>query len=507
MTRLTTAATALAAAAGLLGGAGAAAAAPVDAEGARGGLSRYYHQRLDWTACDHEELDAAGARCANVTVPVDYAKPGGRTMTVVISRLESTDRQQRRGIMLSNPGGPAAPGLAMPLDIRQKLSPEVRARFDLIGMDPRGVGRSSPLDCGWKVGPALRSAGFDRAGFDRVVAFQQDLARQCVEREGDRLKHVNTRATAHDLDVVRGALGERKAGYMSWSYGTYLGAVYTQMFPHRVDRVVLDSAVNPRRYGYPMFQDMGPASEAAVDEWAAWTARRDAQYHLGTTAAQVRATVEGLVKRAAEQPIRVGDKLVDEHLVPMVPFAGMMGPERWDATATNIRTLVDLADGKPVTPGPALLGLLGALDGPNPDPDGDSVSGVLCGDTRAPRDIEHYWREIERNRASQPLFGALVNSITPCAFWPDPKEEPTVVANRTPALIVQATGDARTTYQHGLDLHKAMKGSRMVTLEDVPVHAVFGSSYSNACTDAAVNKYFETGRLPKSDITCREDEK
>lgn len=137
-------------------GAGQAGADPA-------GLARFQHQRLDWHSCqqgpqdqDGQALDQAGARCADVTVPLDYAHPGGRTITVAISRLEATDAADRIGPMIINLGGPAIPVLARVVDARQAMG-ETGARFDLIGMDQRFTGRSTPLDCGWPARACFKS--------------------------------------------------------------------------------------------------------------------------------------------------------------------------------------------------------------------------------------------------------------------------------------------------------------------------------------------------------------
>ncbi|QFU94723.1 alpha/beta fold hydrolase [Amycolatopsis sp. YIM 10] len=468
------------------------------------GLSRFHHQELDWKACDHKALDEAGAQCADVEVPLNYAEPRGRTISVAISRIKATDPGKRRGVMLSNPGGPGGPGLDMTLGIREAMTPEVRAQYDLIGMDPRGIGRSNPVDCGWPVGLMLRSPGVDRAAFDRTVRLEADLARQCADTEGDLLRHISTRNTARDMDVIRGALGESKINYFGWSYGTYLGSVYTQMFPRQSDRFVLDSAVDSKRYGTRMFQDMGAPNEAALDEWAEWTAERDSEYHLGTTGKQVRALVEDLVQRSAKQPIRIGEYEVDQHALPIVLFMSLADPRANPALATDVRQLVDAADGKQVEPNPALKNTLEVMYRPTPETQLSGQAAVLCGDKVEHRDPEYYWRNIERTRAEQPLFGAFANGISACAFWGPPAEKATVVRNSVPALIVQTTGDTRTSYESGVDLHRSMKGSKLVTLQDVRVHAVFGN-FPNSCAENAVNTYFADGTLPATDLTCRAD--
>ncbi|MFD8491974.1 alpha/beta hydrolase [Amycolatopsis sp. NPDC059657] len=491
-----------AAAASLLAGSGVALADQETAQ--RGGLDRFYQQKLDWKACNHKELDAAGAECADVKVPLNYAQPRGRTITVAISRLAASDKQNRRGVMLSNPGGPGGPGLDMMLGVRESMTPDVKSRYDLIGMDPRGIGRSAPIDCGWPVGTMLRSAGVDRAGFDANTRFEKDLAKRCMVKEGPDIRHFTTRNTARDMDVIRGALGEQKISYFGWSYGTYLGSVYTQMFPQRSDRFVLDSAVDSKKFGVPMVQDMGKPNEAALDDWANWTAARDGEYHLGKTGKQVRTHVEDLIKQSARQPIRIGEYDLDQHVLPLVLFGPLADPRRNATLAETIQQLTDAAAGKPVKPSDALESDLRHVYKPTPEEQGSGQAAIMCGDTRSPRDPEWYWRNIQRDRAAEPVFGAFANNLTACAFWPEPVEEPTKVHNSVPSLIVQATGDTRTAYESGVALHKSMAGSKLVTLQDVRVHGVFGR-YPNKCTENVVNTYFRDGTLPKTDLTCRED--
>ena len=209
-----------------------------------GGLGRYYSQHLTWKTCtlgpDDEVgrgLDEAGARCADVTVPLDYARPGGRTIKIAISRLAASDRAHRIGTMVLNGGGPG-PAIDMPPYMRDLMG-AAGPRYDLIGMDPRSLGRSATIDCGWPSATWIRSAGETRRSFQRSVRFARDLAARCARTNGAELPYISTRNIARDMDVVRGALGERKVSYNGGSYGTYLGAVYATMFPGRLDRTVL----------------------------------------------------------------------------------------------------------------------------------------------------------------------------------------------------------------------------------------------------------------------------
>ncbi|WP_405487767.1 alpha/beta hydrolase [Nocardia sp. NBC_00511] len=467
-------------------------------------LDRYYRQHLSWQPCDGPGLDVAGMQCADVTVPLNYAEPQGRTMTVAISRIPAADAAQRRGVMLSNPGGPGGSGLDYFARTSPAMTDDVRARYDLIGMDPRGIGRSDAIDCHWPTGFGLQFAGIDAKGFAESTATAADMAARCAATEADRLPHITTRNTARDMDVIRGALGEDRISYMGTSYGTYLGAVYTQMFPERTDRVVLDSSVDPVKYGsVGMLQDMGAPNEADLDAWATWTGARDSEYHLGATRDAARATVTRLIEHAAAQPIRIGRFEVDEHSLPLILYIAFDSPGQYGLAAAQIRDLADAAAGKSVQPDPDLTAKLDIILRAQPR-DNSPQMAVLCGDVGVPHDPDFYWKNIEAARASQPVFGSFANNITPCAFWAPPAETPTVIGNGLPALIIQSTGDTRTSYAGAQAMRHALTGSRLVTLDNVPIHSIFGR-YPNACVYDAVNTYLRDGTLPAADITCHDN--
>ncbi|MEU8410531.1 alpha/beta hydrolase [Micromonospora sp. NPDC048842] len=487
----------------------ATAAGPVPAAAAAD-LAGPQRQRLDWHTCQRgsadpagAELDQAGASCTELAVPLDHARPDGRTITLALSRLPATDTAHRLGVLLLNTGGPGAPGMSDVLPIRQWLG-EVGARFDLIGLDPRFVGRSTPLDCGWPTGTWTRSAGPDRATFDRLTAFERDLASRCARRHADLLPHITTRNTARDMDLLRAALGEQKLSYLGYSYGTYLGAVYTQMFPERADRVVLDSAVDPASYGARVLREAGPANEVALRDWADWTARHHQRYGLGRTGQQVLAVVDGILAAAARRPLRVGGYQVDRQSVPYL-LINRLSDDRDETQADlaeTVRVLWQAAVSGSATPTASLADTLSFLLTGAESATGSVQAAILCGDVPVRRDAGHYWRDIRQHQTTESRFGELTRAISPCAFWPQqPRERPTVVRNSVPALIVQSTGDTRTIYQHGQAMHRALTGSRLITLHDARIHGVFGN-YGNVCVDDAVVAYLADGQLPARDLDC-----
>ncbi|WP_231386881.1 alpha/beta hydrolase [Nocardia sp. BMG111209] len=463
------------------------------------GLDRFYHQQPVWQPCDDPVLDQAGAQCAGIAVPLDYDHLDGRTLTVGISRIAATDPARRRGIMLSNPGGPGGPGLRMLANFAPVFTPEVRAEYDLIGMDPRGIGRSARVDCVLPLPTMLFAAGFDIFGYARDTTVAAALAASCQAPDPEKARNISTRNTARDMDVVRGVFGERALNYFGVSYGTYLGSVYTQLFPGRTDRVVLDSAVDPDLGGFELFHAMGPVNEAGLDDWAIWAARHDADYHFGNTGPQVRATVEDLIHRAAGHPYYADGYLIDEHTVPMMLLALLSNPKLNADLADALRMVTDELAGLPID-----MALLKAkINGAVPL-ETSGMAAVLCGDRAAPHDPAWYLRNIDSVRATQPVFGPFAQNITACAYWPDPPEPPTVVRNPATALILQATGDTRTAYPEGLAMHRDLPNSRLITLADTRIHGTFRNGLS-PCVNDIVNTYFASGALPAADHTCRPD--
>ncbi|MER5421620.1 alpha/beta hydrolase [Streptosporangium roseum] len=475
------------------------------------GMARFQRQGITWHRCQTapddaigKELDDAKAQCAEVTVPLDYSRPGGRTIKVAMSRLKATDPGRRRGALLYNPGGPGVPAMYLALKVKQ-AAPAVAARYDLIGMDPRFVGRSTPLNCKWPT-VSIGSAGSDRRTFDRSVALARDLASRCAAHR-DVLPHASTRNTARDMDVIRAALGEPKLSYLGSSYGTYLGEVYLQLFPRRADRVVLDSALNPDLFGPDLTRTAGPAAAAVLENWAAWAARHHDRHRLGATPAEVLATVDRINRAVARGPLRVGRHRVDSGVLPQLLWNVTAGDsdEAYASFAADVQVLRDAARGVAVTPTPVLEQVLTGLSSPDAEGSASVQTAIQCADRDASRDPETYYRDIQAHRADEPLFGPLTRNLTPCSFWPTtPAEPPTRVRNDVPVLMVGATGDPAATYAGQRAAHRALTGSRLVTLRGAFRHTVYGGLFSpgNACVDSAVNRYLIDGVMPAADTTC-----
>uniref|UniRef100_A0AAU2K5B5 Alpha/beta hydrolase n=1 Tax=Streptomyces sp. NBC_00049 TaxID=2903617 RepID=A0AAU2K5B5_9ACTN len=462
----------------------------------------YLRQKPAWHRCTTDL--PAWYECATLKVPLDYRRPEGRTIDLAISRVKSTNPAKRHGVMLFNPGGPGGGGLDMPVLMNEAMPKDVRDQYDLIGFDPRGVGASSPITCGLNDAEQNFDRPYRPETYASDVTWARTVADKCREKAGSVLPHITTRNTARDMDVIRTVLGERKISYVGYSYGTYLGAVYSQMFPERTDRFVLDSGVDPQKIWRGMIQVWATEAEPAFARWTQWAAQRSGEFHLGDTPKAVSDTFWELVARAEREPFDFEGQKVDGDLIRTA-----RGIFFYPAQATPlVVALKAAAEGKPLPAGtdPAELKRLltgGRAAEPATDNGTAVFWAVVCGDTGAwPRYTEQYERDAAKDKVKYPLYGDFASNIKPCAFWDRPVESATPMRKQANVLTVQNEWDSQTPLSSGQGLHRALKGSRMVLAAGGEGHGVYLVDPAS-CANAPVNAYLATGRLPARDVTCQ----
>ncbi|SFY43260.1 alpha/beta hydrolase [Streptomyces atratus] len=485
----------------------AATPSAVSSSTATGALNWYVKQKPQWKRC--EAASPAEFECATIKVPLDYRVPGGKRIDLAISRIKSTAPDKRHGVLFSNPGGPGGQGLYMPLGMQESLPESAQQEYDLIGFDPRGVGQSSPVSCDLELEEENWLRPYKEETFDKDVAWARDVANKCKEKAGDTLPHITTRNTARDMDLLRAILGEKKISYVGYSYGTYLGAVYTQLFPGRADRFVLDSAVDPARAWRGMIQWWAEGAEPAFDRWTEWAAERSEKYGLGDTPKRVDRTFWDLVAQADEKPIELDGQPINGDDIRSGMRGAVFSPEY--ATEGFVE-LKKAAAGEPASAkklaafaGSEGTGTSGVSDAAEVPSDNMTASfwAVVCGDNSAAwsRDPERYRRDAIEDKGQYPLYGDFASSIKPCAFWDKSVEPATKVNNRVGSLVVQNEWDSQTPLPSGQALHADLKGSKMVTVLNGEGHGVYPNG--NACTDGTVTAYLLTGKLPVKDVTCK----
>ncbi|MEW9516322.1 alpha/beta hydrolase [Streptomyces tubercidicus] len=479
-----------------------------EARGVATAAARAAKKGIDWQDCPADWNLKSPVQCGYVTVPVDYARPNGRTIKIAVDRARSTGgKEQRQGSLLYNPGGPGGSGMKFPTRITTKnpLWAKTAKAYDFVGFDPRGVGHSAPISCmdpqefvkAPKADPVPDSEADKRA--------QRKLAKQyadgCAERSGRLLPHMTTANTARDIDVIRAALGEKKLNYLGVSYGTYLGAVYATLFPGHVRRMLVDSVVDPSRekVWYQANLDQDIAFETRWGDWKKWVAKNDATYHIGDTPKKVQAAWEKLRATAKKKPI--GGVVGPAELTGYFQNAPYYD-DVW-ASIAQVWSAYRAGDSKPLVEnaGPNLKDTAGNISAEN----GNAVyTAVECTDTKWPTSWQKWDRDNTRIHQRAPFMtwsNAWMN--LPCATWPVKQQRPVDVKTGKGlpnVLIVQSVRDAATPYGGAVELHRRLKGSRMITERDAGSHGVTGEV--NPCINKRVDTYFLTGKTDAKDVTC-----
>ncbi|GAB3446013.1 alpha/beta hydrolase [Actinophytocola sediminis] len=456
--------------------------------------------QMQWGACPEDvPADPPQLQCATVPVPLDYGDPDSPRIEIMISRLASKNPDQRRGVLLLNPGGPGGSGLALSKQLVSLGIPDsVLDSYDLIGMDTRGVGHSAPVSCGFTADQEYYSNIPTYAADDAAVAERATLVRgvaeQCAANDTEgRLPHLTTANMARDLDRIRAALGEEQASFLGLSYGTALGAAYASMFPERADRIVLDSNIGDTHLDQDGMRRYALGMEDTFPDFANWAAARHDSYGLGHTSKEVRETYLTLAERLDETPVDG----VDGSIFRLSTFVTLYREASYGASAQLWQSLLNSEAPAGNQPASAAA----------PSPSDNSLSvflAVTCNDVEWPEDVKSYQRAVAEDRERYPLFGAATANITPCAYWPwAPAEPPVAVDDDGPTnvLIVQNQRDPVTPLRGGelLD-EKFGERSRLVSVDGSGHGAyVFGD---NPCALNVTTNYLVDGTMPKRDRTC-----
>ncbi|MFD6073634.1 MULTISPECIES: alpha/beta hydrolase [Amycolatopsis] len=464
---------------------------------------------LAWAACPEDVEIPAGIalQCATVPVPLDYRIPEGERIDIMISRLASTKPAARRGVLMLNPGGPGGPGLSFPADLASHGMPaSVLDAYDVIGMDTRGIGHSTPVSCGFTAEQEylgnIPPYAVDEAAVAEQAKIAKNVAVQCAANDKDgRLRHISTANMARDLDRIRAALGEEKPSFLGYSYGSALGAAYASMFPDKSDRVVLDSNIGDTHLDRDGMRRFGLGAEETFPDFAKWVAARHDSYGLGRTVTEVRRTYFALAEKLDKTAVNG----LDGRLFRLATFAGLYGKTRYGQTAQWWQSVRD-GDKAAAERVAAEAKRLALAATPSPADNAWSVFlAVTCNDVAWPADIRAYQRGVAEDRERYPLYGAAGANILPCAFWPyAPAEPPVAVKDKGPenVLVVQNRRDPVTPLRGGQLLdEKFGDRSRLVTVEGSG-HGVYVLG-DNACALNTTTSFLLSGKLPRRDVSCR----
>jgi pimeloyl-ACP methyl ester carboxylesterase len=474
---------------------------------------------LEWTDCGD------GFECSIATVPLDYDHPRERTISLALIRLPAADPARRIGSLFPNPGGPGGSGVQFVREAARFIySPETLARFDIVGLDPRGIGGSTPVRCftsaaeeaeleaDYPIFPVTRAE-------ERLSARKStELARRCWSQSGWLLPHVGTANVARDLDRMRQAVGDERLTFVGYSYGTYLGATYANLFPKRVRALVLDAVADPTRYPRGGNEKL-PFLRLGSDRSAV---RAQHEFFRQCTAAGPERCPFAAGGNPAAKFAELAERLRDEPFVippPDGPFTvgyaelialtfQLLYLPVWTDLGVVLQELYLATEPIPtVTPVQAGEILARAARAPGLAPMDESQIAAICADTDTPHDPDAWPAIARRADRRSPYFGRLLTYLSqqPCADWrtrdPDRYLGPWRARTSAPALILGTRFDPVTPYEDAVKLDRIMPRSRLLTLNGYGHTTLLAS----ACTARAVERYLVGIELPARGAVCEPD--
>ena len=490
------------------------------------GLESFYNQDIDWKDCSNETTTF---QCGTVTVPVDYEHPDGKTITIAVKKLPALDGDAEHGSLFLNPGGPGGSGIES-VDSKPSVFEGLRGSYDIIGFDPRGLGQSTPITC-WsddEINQYLNGTSntfseimatyavvYSKAssGQERIDRGAANAAR-CAKHSQvpELLDHVGTRDVARDLDVLRATNGNAKLNYLGISYGTYIGALYADLFPDRVGRTVLDSAMDPSKRSSDEVQaEQVTFYEGVLRQYVEHCQAQSACPLTGSTdeaVAQLAAFVDGLDKNPLTTP--GSDTTVNTMDATEVIHRHVLGQPDWDGLTAMLAPAMTNHDGTLMAK--AKQGSPGLLPEMTAEEAARSANAMILGDAVVCNDnpdtgatASEMDAQAAAERKAHPFFGGTSNSVEAyCRGWghrgTTPPQE-TRAEGSAPILVVGITGDAQTLYSWSQSLAGQLDNGHLLTVEGYG-HGAFNR---NTCARTAITGFLVNGTMPDEGTTCAAD--
>ncbi len=465
------------------------------------GLARFYTQQLSWASC-------SDGQCATLTVPIDYARPDAGTIKLALLRVQARDGSRRLGALVVNPGGPGASGVDYAREADRIVGAPVRDRFDVVGFDPRGVGRSAPLDC-------LDDADLDTflatdptpdtpAEEQALLAQGKAMGAGCLAKNPLLLAHVSTVDVAKDLDVLRAALGEAKLNYLGKSYGTFIGSTYAGLFPTKVGRMVLDGVVPPEQTSQEINLGQAEGFQRAARAYVQDCIQRSG-CPVGQTVDDGLAWLSDFLRRLDSAPVPVTDDQrvtqLDEGWASIALAEAMYSPSYWPTLTDALKAAVN-GDGNAMM----RLADLYALRTPGGQYTGnllEVIYAVNCVDRPETGGLASFRSAAAAADEVAPLFGRNIAwGSAVCSQWPVKGTNPPhkiSAKGSGPIVVVGTTRDPATPYEGSVKLRQELANAVLITY-DGDGHTAY--TRSNACVDDPIDAYFVDGTTPQDGLRC-----
>ncbi|WP_369371685.1 alpha/beta hydrolase [Promicromonospora sp. Populi] len=471
---------------------------------------------IDWTEC------GPGLDCATVEVPLEYTEPNGEQIFLGVTRHRATDPENRIGSLFINPGGPGVAATEMVASINpdsptSPFSPDVVARFDVVGMDPRGVGESGAVRCLTDEQRAEQAAE-DRdptvpggKRFGRLLADARTFTEGCLYHQSPEfLASLSTDNVARDLDQVRAALGEEQVTFYGASYGTVVGPMYATLFPERVRQMVIDAPVDTHLWQNDPLQlldDVAQSNEETLDAWFE-TCRAEGVEACAFGDGEPEAAFDALIAELEAEPLQVPPT---EGLTPGGPLDGAMALEAVRGAAGNRALWPVLTAGLLAAQqgnGTALHFLVSRISvAPFGGPFAtlqEPHTAVRCADWPALTNLAEHRAAAKKITARDDRLGSrAAYSALNCALWPAKNEDrfadELTGAGAPPVLVVGGRLDNVSPYHWAQAMTERLENSVLLTREGV-AHTSYRTS--GPCIDDAVDAALIDGVLPPEGTVC-----
>lgn len=465
-------------------------------------LEPFYSQVLRWSDCGN------GLQCTTAQAPLDWSDPSRESIDLALVRQPATTRD-RIGSLLVNPGGPGASGVDFILNsVDYATSERLQSRFDVVGFDPRGVNRSTPVDCYddpaeldrflYDLSPHPR--GSDE-WVDDLTGYAADFAADCLEHTGELLGFVDTNSAARDLDLLRAVLGDEKLNYLGYSYGTLLGASYAELYPQKTGRLVFDGAVDPSTSLFEVSAAQAQGFESALHAYLEQCIGSEGCPFSGSVASAI-STIQALLESLDASPIRNEDgrQLGASTMFPAIIFP-LYSQSSWPTLTEVFATVMR---------GEASFAFTVADSYNDRNPDGtyrsnktEAFVAINCLDYGSNPDLESMRQQAAELADLAPVFGPLMGyGDTSCAHWPFPPTRERVeihAEGSADILVIGTTNDPATPYQWAQNLASQLENGHLVTHEGEG-HTAYNKS--NECVLNTVDDYFIEGTVPDADPRC-----
>ena len=482
-------------------GGGSSTSTPV-AEDVAADLKPFYEQTLTWKSCEGGELE-----CTTFDTPENWDEPSAGSVEIAAVRSRATG-SDRVGSLLVNPGGPGGSGYDFVADsLDFATDQKLQESFDVVGFDPRGVGRSTPVTC------------FDPEGLDAYLydipanargteAWQQesaqsatDFGKACADNTGEFLHYVNTVQSAHDMDLLRALVGDSKLYYLGYSYGTFLGATYAELFPDKVGRLVLDGAIDPSVSNFEVTKTQSIGFENALKAYLeSCLAGSDCPFTGSVD--QAMAQIRALLESVDTTPIRNSDgrmlgsgTLVTAIIYPLYSqsswsYLTQMFDDVMKGSASVAFTLADGYNGR-------------NPDGTYADNSTESFTAYNCLDYTYDADPAVMAEQAAEIEKAAPVIGSYMTyGDIGCANWPytdGAERAPINAPGAPPIMVVGTTNDPATPYEWAVSLADQLESGFLLTYEG---EGHTGYNKGSDCVNDAVDDYLVNGTALTSDPKC-----